>query len=153
MKMDDALVGTAAEMEVGIAKVLHERAVNQGVYIRKNPAQALVSKDFLVCKAGIAPYVLTGLFLDATGEFGKGLDLIEGVAAGEGDIGEFVRLHHFQDFIDRHFPASVEVPRLRIMAAGTMMGAARTVDRCAQARTVGHGLFQYIQYPNFHRFP
>ena len=34
--------------------------------------------------------------------------------------------------------AVADVPRLRIMAARTMVGASRTVNGCAEARTVYH---------------
>ena len=150
--MDDALVGAAAEVELGIAKGFDERAVDQCVYIWKDPAHSLVGEDFFVCKAGIAPYVLACLLLYASGELRKGLDLIERITPGKGDIRELVGLDNLEQFIDADFPAAGEVPRLRIVAARAMMGTARTLDRRAESGAVGHGFFQYIQYPYLHNF-
>ena len=111
-------------MELGIAKGFDERAVDQCIYIWKDPAHTLIGKDFFVCKAGIAPYVLACLLLYASGELRKGLDLIERVAAGECDIRELVGLDDLEQFIDADFPAAGEVPRLRVVASRACMSAA-----------------------------
>ena len=55
-------------------------------------------------------------------------------------------------FLDRHFVTSLEVPGLRVVTAGTMMGTSRTIYRCAESWTIGHCLFQYVQYPYLHGF-
>jgi hypothetical protein len=108
--MDDTLVGAATEMKIGIPQFSFERAVHKSINIWKYLAQTLISKDFLVSEAGIAPYILAGLFLYATGQFREGFHLIERVATGEGDIGEFIGLDHFQEFIHADQPAAVEIP-------------------------------------------
>ena len=98
-KVDDALVGAAAEVELGIAKGFDERAVDQCIYIWKDPAHTLIGKDFFVCKAGIAPDIFRGLLLYATGKFSKRLDLIQGIATRKGDIGEFICLDNLKKVI------------------------------------------------------
>ena len=61
--MDDPLIGAAAERKIRIAKLSHKRAVHNRIKIRKNHAEALISKDFLISKTGIAPDGLAGFFL------------------------------------------------------------------------------------------
>ena len=127
-QMDDPLVGAAAEMKIWITERLDERAVHQGINIWKYLLETFISKDFLICKTGIAPYILAGLFLYAASQFRESLHLIERVSAGKGDIGELIGLYHFKYLIDRDFPTSLEIPGLGIVTAGTMMGASRTID-------------------------
>ena len=110
VKMDDALVRAAAEMKLRIAERLDERSVNQCIYVLKNLAQTSVSENFLVCKPGIAPYVLAGLLLYAAGKFREGLDLIEGVSPGECNIRELVCLDDIQNILDIHLASPLEVP-------------------------------------------
>ena len=148
-EVDYALVGAAAEVELGVAEGFDEGAVDEGVDIWQDHAHALVGEDLLICEAGVAPDVLAGLLLYAAGQLGEGLDLVERVAAGECDIRELVGLDDLEQFIDRHFPAAGEIPRLRVVTARAMMGAARTIDRCAESRPVSHCLFEYIQNPYF----
>ena len=109
-QMDDPLVGTAAEVEFRVAEFGNERTVDEGVDVWEDLSHALVCEDFLVCESGVAPDVLAGLFLDAAGKFGEGLDLVERVAAGERDVGELIGLDHLQKFLDCHFPATHEIP-------------------------------------------
>lgn len=139
-----ALVGAAAERKIGIAEVLDEGSVDKDVKIREYHAQAFVCKNVLIFEAGVAPDCLVGFFLDAAGQLGEGLNLIERVASGEGDVCEFVVLDDVKELLDRHFPAAFEVPGLGVMAAGTMMRAAGAVDGGAQAGTVGHCFVCYV---------
>ena len=109
-QMDDPLVGTATEVEFRVAEFCHEWTIDKRIDERKDLSHALVCKDLLVCESGVAPDVLAGIFLDAAGKFGEGLDLVERVAAGKCDVGEFIRLYHLQQFLDGHFPAAHEIP-------------------------------------------
>lgn len=148
--MDDPLVGAASERKVGIAQGFHERAIHKGIYIWKNLAETLVRKDFLICESCVAPYVLSGLLLDPAGQFGEGLHLIERISSREGDISELVRLDYIQKLLDGHIISAPEVPRLRIMTAGTCMGTARTIYRGAQTGAVCHRLICNIQNSYLH---
>ena len=138
-------------MKFGVAEFCHERTIDEGIYIRKDLAHTRVRLDLLVCESGIAPDVLACLLLDAACEFGKGFDLIERVTAGEGHVRELVGLDDLEKFINGHFPTALEIPGLRVMTAGTMVGTSRTINGCAEARPIGHRLFQYVQYPYLHR--
>ena len=60
------------------------------------------------------------------------------VAAREGDVGEGVAHDFLHQLVGRGHRAVADVPRLRIMAARTMVGASRTINGCAEARTVYH---------------
>jgi len=148
--VDDTLVGTASEVEVRVAEFLYERALNESVYIWKYHAQAAIGEDFLICEARVAPDVLSCLFLYAAGKFGERLDLIERVTSGKGHIAELVFLNDCKKFVDCGFTSGIEIPRLRIVTAGTVMRASCAVDRRTEARAVRHRLFQYIQYPYLH---
>lgn len=152
-EVDYALVGAASEEKLGIAEGLDEGAFDKGVDIWQNAAQAVVGEDFLVGEAGVAPDVLAGFLLDAACQFGEGFDLIERIAAGKRHIGEFVFLHDVQKLLNGHFSSAHEIPGLRIMAAGTMMGATGTIDRSAETGTVGHGLVSYVQNTDNHKTP
>ena len=63
--MYDPLVGTATEMKIRIAELCDEGTVHQSIDIWKYLPQALVRQYFLVCKTGVAPYILSGLLLYA----------------------------------------------------------------------------------------
>ena len=79
--MYNPLVGAASEVEVRITKISDEWTVYQGVDVWENLALTRICEDFFICKAGIAPDVLSGFLFDAAGKFSKCLDLIERVAS------------------------------------------------------------------------
>lgn len=149
-EVDDALVGAASEEESGVAEGLDEGAFDEGVDIWQNAAQTVIGEDFLVGEAGVAPDVLAGFLLDAARQFGEGFNLIEGIAAGKRHIREFVILHDVQKLLNGHFASAHEIPGLRIMASGTMMGTTGTIDRCTETGAVCHGLVSYVKNTNIH---
>ena len=110
MKMDYALIGAASEMKLGITKILDERTVDNRINIRQDLTHAAVGEYLFICESGVAPYILSRLLLDTSGKFCESLDLIQWIASGECDIGEFIRLHYFQNIIDRHFTPTGKIP-------------------------------------------
>ena len=126
--MDYALVGAAAERQFGGALFENERSFDEDIKIWKDLTEMLVREHFLVCETGVAPDGLAGFFLYAAGKFGESLDLIERVAAGKCDIGEFIFLDYIKERLNGHLLSSVKGPGLRIMTARTMVGAACAVD-------------------------
>ena len=74
--MDDPLIGTAAEGQIGIAKLSLERSIHYRVKIWKNLTQTLVCQYFFICKTSIAPYGFSCFLFDAAGKFSERLNLI-----------------------------------------------------------------------------
>ncbi len=148
---DDTLVGAAPEVEFGVTQGFYEGAVHQNVKMGQDGGEAGVGGYFLVGEAGVAPDGLVGFDLDAAGEGGEGFNLIQGVTAGEGYIGELIGGDNVKQFIDRHLSAADEVPRLGVVAAGAMMGAACAVDGSAETGAVSHSFFQYVQNSYLHQ--
>ena len=74
--MDDALIRTSAEMQVRIAQLLDKRSVYQCIDIWKNPAHTLVGKYVFISESGLAPYILAGFLLYASGKLCEGFNLI-----------------------------------------------------------------------------
>ena len=108
--MNYALIGAAAEREVGVAERFHIRAIDQGINVWKNLTETWVSENFLIGESCVAPYVLACLLLDSARQFGKGFHLIKRVTTGECDIGKLICLNHLQQFIDGNLLATIEIP-------------------------------------------
>ena len=144
MEVDDALVGATAEEEVGVALFQDEGAVHQDVQVRKKLREMGRCLDLFQGEAGPAPDGLGSLFLDATGQFGEGLDLVEGIAAGEGDVAHVIGLDQGQKVVHLHPSARIEIPALGVVAAFAGMLAPCTVNGRAESGSVGHCLFQYV---------
>ena len=116
------------------------------MYCRKHPGQGWVGLDFFQGETGPAPDRLSRLGFDPAGEFGEGIDLVEGVTPGETDVREGVGLDDVEEFVDRHPVPGVEIPGLGIVAALAVVGAACAIDGNPEARAVGHRLLQDFQY-------
>ena len=110
MQIEDALVGTAAEMQRGIPLLQDKGTVHQHVQPGKQLGQVGIGLDLLQGETRPAPDGLVGFLLDAAGQFRKGIHLIEGIAAGEGHVGHLVGLDDGQQVFNVHLVPAREIP-------------------------------------------
>ncbi len=135
LHVDDALVAAAPEEEVFIAQCLYEGAVYQYIDLAEEFQLLGILHEVFEEIARKAPDALAALLPDGARQLGKALCLKHRVAAREGDVGEGVAHDFLHQLVGRGHRAVADVPRLRIMAARTMVGASRTINGCAEART------------------
>jgi hypothetical protein len=109
-KVNDALIGAAAEMEVGVTEFSHERTVNESINIWKDLAHAGICQDLLISETGITPDILSCFLLDAACQFSEGLNLIERITPGKCHIRELVRLDNLKEFLYRDLLSTLKVP-------------------------------------------
>jgi len=138
LHVDDALVAAAPEEEVFVAQCLYEGAVYQYIDLAEEFQLLGILHEVFEEIARKAPDALAALLPDGARQLGKALCLEHRVAAREGDVGEGVAHDFLHQLVGRGHRAVADVPRLRIMAARTMVGASRTINGCAEARTVYH---------------
>ena len=135
--IDKALVGRAAEKEVGIALRFNKRAVDKDVNELKQSPLGRHIKKSLEGIARVAPYILGRAGADSPCQPGKALGLLHRIAAREGDTGgKRIRLDNSQQFLNSRLPTAVRCPRLRIVATGAMVSAACAIDAGAETRTI-----------------
>ena len=151
IKLDDPLIGAAAEAEVSVAKGLYVRAVYQDIKVWQYLTETGIRLYFLIGEAGIAPDSLVGLCLYAACKFSERLDLIEGISTRECYIGKLISLDNLQKLVYRHLISTLEVPGLRVMTSRAMVSTTSTINRGAETRAISHSLLQYIQYTYFRR--
>ena len=125
-------------MEGLVAEALDEGAVDKHVNQFEQGALAGVVQQLLEGEAGVAPDGLLRALADGTSQLGKSLGLVHGVAAAKGNVSVRVGLDDAHNLVGGHGLAAAEVPGLRVMAALTMVTAARAVDRRAEPRAVDH---------------
>jgi len=100
--------------------------------------------DFLQGEARPAPDGFVGFLLDAAGQLGEGLHLIERVSPGEGYVGHAVCLDKSQQLIHFHPFPRIEIPALGVVAALARMLASGTVNGGPETRSVRHCLLNNI---------
>ena len=144
--VDDALVGGAAEDEVGVAEGLYEGSVDEHIDALKEPALPRMGEDALECQSGVAPDGLAAARPDGVGESGEGLGLEHGVAACEGHVGERVGEQLPCQLVHGHDGAAEDVPRLGVMASRAVVGASGAVDGGAHSGSVDHRVVHHLEY-------
>ena len=144
MEVDDALVGAAAEEQIRVPLLEDEGPVDEYVEPGEQLRELRIGLDLLDGKSGPAPDGFRRFRFDAPGEFGEGFRLVERVAAGETDVGEFVGLDDAEQLFHLHPFPGVEVPGLGIVAALAGMAAAGTVNGRTETGSVGHCLLDDI---------
>ena len=139
--INKALVGRAAEKEVGVALRFNKRAVDKDVNeLKQSPLGWHIQKS-LEGIARIAPYILGRAGADSPCQPGKALGLLHRIAAREGDTGgKRIRLDNSHQLLYCRLPAAVSCPRLRIVATGAMVSAACAIDAGAETRTINSGV-------------
>ena len=85
---------------------------------------------------GITPDVFPGLPFHGFRQFGKPFRLEHRVAAAERHVRKLIGPDDLHDFFRRHQGSGLDVPRLRIMAAGTGIGTTGGIHRRAKPRSV-----------------
>lgn len=79
--------------------------------------------------------------LDGVRQFGEAFRLEHRVAPAERHVCECIGKHLLQNFIGAHPASAVNVPRLRIVAARTPVGASGRVNGGTETGTVHRGIF------------
>lgn len=139
--IDKALVGRAAEKEIGVALRFNKRAVNKYVNELKQGSLGRHIQKRLVGIARVAPYILGRSGADSPCQLGKALGLLHRIAAGEGDAGgKRIRLDNSHQLINSRLPAAVRCPRLGVVATWAMVTASCTIDAGAEARPINRGI-------------
>ena len=139
--IDDALVAAAAKKEGFIAERLDKGTIDEHVDLAQEGFLARVGKDLLESEAGVAPDGFGRSGADCAGEFGKSFGLEHRVAAAESNIGKRVGEDNVENFGNRGRCAGINVPRLRVVASGTMIGTAGGIDGGPETRTVHRRIF------------
>ena len=127
-------------MEGLVAEALDEGAVDKHVNQFEQGALTGIVQQLFEGETGVAPDGLLRALADSTGQLGEALGLVHGVATGEGDVGVGVGLDDAHDFVGGHSMTSLEVPRLRIVTARTLMSTARAIDGRTKPWAVDHGV-------------
>ena len=128
-------------------QLLYEWAVDEHVELFQQLTLFFVDEAF-IDETCIAPDVLVAVGVDGPGKFGETLCLLHRVASGEGDIGEGVGHDDTHQLCCRHLVPAVEVPRLGIMAARTLMPTPSAIDGGPEPRTVHHRILYDVKYSN-----
>ena len=139
--IDDALVAAAAKKEGFVAERLDKGSIDEYVDLAQERLLARVGKDLLESEAGVAPNGFGRGCADGACECGESFGLEHRVAAAESNIGKRVGEDNVENFGYRGGRAGINVPRLRVMAAGAMVGATRRIDRSAKPRAIDSGVF------------
>ena len=100
--------------------------------------------------ARVAPDVLVGVFLDEAGKGSETFGMEHGVSSGEGYIHVGINNEAEQFFHGHGFTALV-VPRLGIVATGTMVFAPRAVERGAETDAIDGSSVLDVEYANIIR--
>ena len=74
-------------------------------------------------------------------QLGESFRLEHRVSTTEGDVCKVVGKDFFQNLFRTHPVPAVDVPRLRIVATGTTVGASGSINGGPEARTVYCGIF------------
>ena len=85
---------------------------------------------------GITPDVFSGLPFHGFCQFGKSFRLEHRVATAERHVRKLIGPDDLHDFLRRHQDSGPDVPRLRIMAAGTGIGTPGGIHRRTESRSV-----------------
>lgn len=145
---DNALVGRAAEGKVRIAESLDKRSVYHSIDIAECTTEFIFVKDLLDSESGVEPDIM--MLKDYTpAQLDHLVGMIKWVTAGESDV-KILFPDDIHDLVDIHILACVEIPRLRIMAAGTFMTASRKIDGGPETRTIHCSASNYVEYSNLH---
>ena len=145
--IQDTLVGTATETEADVLLLQKKGAVHQHIQLMKKfPVQRThpAGGQLLVEVAGVAPDIPAGELLPHPAYQGEHLRLIRrghGLAPQQGQPADIAGAEQIQDGADLFLPESLailEIPGLRIEAAGAAMGAAGHKEGDPDARSVGH---------------
>lgn len=139
--IDDALVAAAAKKERFVAERLDKGTIDEHIDLAQECLLARVGKDLLESESGVAPNGFGRSGADGACERGESFGLEHRVAAAESNIGKRVGEDNVENFGYRGRRAGINVPRLRVMAAGAMVGATSRIDRSAKPRAIDSGVF------------
>jgi len=148
LHVDDTLVAGPTEAERLVTLFTDEGTIHQHIDKLQQGALPRVGKQLLESKARVAPDVLLWrALMDSPCQLDEALGLVHRVAAAEGHaLRVGVGLDDTHHLVSRHRLSTVEVPRLRIMTACTLMPAACTIDGGPEARTIHHRILDNTQH-------
>ena len=135
------MVPAATEVEVFVAQLLPEFTVHQHVDVLQQLCLTGIAQQRLEGVSGVAPDVFPASLLDGVRQFGEAFRLEHRVAPAERHVCECIGKHLLQNFIGAHPASAVNVPRLRIVAARTPVGASGRVNGGTETGTVHRGIF------------
>ena len=127
LDVDKTLVAAAVEAQGDVALGLDKGTVNEDVEFAYHVHEDRVFLYLFASVAGEAPYVIAKFLLDAVDECTGAVGLLQGVASAQGDR-RFIIGNNLHQFVKGAFFPTLEVPRGRVVTAGTMVVAARQVD-------------------------
>ena len=146
LHVDQALVRTSPEEQVGVAQTLHEGPVDQHVELVQQFPLVVVD-ECLKGKTRETPDILIRIGMDGACQIGETRCLIHRVATREGDVGKGVVDDDLQQLLRRHLAPLVELPRLGIMTAWALVVTTSAIDGGPESRTVHHRIFYDIKNP------
>ena len=146
LHVDQALVRTSPEEQVGVAQTLHEGPVDQHVeLVQQFPL--VVMDECLKGKTRETPDILIRIGMDGACQIGEARCLIHRVATREGDVGKGIVDDDLQQLLCRHLAPLVELPRLGVMTAWALVVTTSAIDGGPESRTVHHRIFYDIKNP------
>ena len=144
------MVPASAEGEGEVAFFFDERAVYQDVAEFEQGFAVGVLHEFFEAIACVAPDGLVGVFLDEAGEGGETFRMEHRVSTGEGYIHVGID-DEAEQFFHGHEGTALVVPRLGIVATGTMVFAPRAIERGAETDAIDGSSVLDVEYANIIR--
>ena len=145
--IDDTLVARTAELDVERALGHDERAVDEDVGIGKQVQERRGFVPVLLQifeRVSRKDYEVQATVLDFAGKRNERRRLVHRVATAKSDaVEQRVLVNHRKDFFNIDKMPAVEIVRLRVLAAGTVVMASLRKDRHTDARTVHEGFGLY----------
>ena len=138
---DETLITTATIEKVGVFQPFYVRSIYQNIDLFEQSALFGFCEERFESEACKTPDGFIAAFVDGMGQFGESFCLEHRVTSTESDIGKWVSKDDIHDFVGCHQLTLVEVPRLAIMAARTVVSAPCAVDAGAETRPIDHGVF------------
>ena len=127
---------------------LNIRAINEHIYILQQCFLTLIQTQILKNEAAITPDCLLRFSLNSLCQSQKAFGLEHWIATRKGHIGKWVFLDFTQNLFCFHHRSMMNIPRLRVMTAGTSIRTSSTINGSTESWPINHRVVHYTQYAN-----